>query len=70
VDSVINSWNVNEVAKRVLLEGTYTVTFEMRNANQGNKLLGRWKYENVKVKQGKTEQASTTEISTVNAVKD
>ena len=70
VDSVINSWNVNEVAKRVLPEGTYTVTFETRNANQGNKLLGRWKYENVKVKQGKTEQASTTEISTVNAVKD
>ncbi len=70
VDSFKSSWNVNEVATRALPEGTYKVTYETRNANQGNKLTGIYKLENVQVKQGKTKQASTTEISTINAVKE
>ncbi len=67
--TIQSSYNINEVAKAKLPTGTYRLEWNTYDANQGNQLTGSWKYENVVVKQAATEQAATTEISTVNAVK-
>ena len=67
--TIPSSYNVNEVAKAKLPTGKYRLEWNTYDANQGNQLTGTWKYENVEIKQGATEQDATTEISTVNAVK-
>ena len=67
--TIQSSYNVNEVAKAKLPTGKYRLEWNTYDANQGNQLTGTWKYENVEIKQGATEQDATTEISTVKAVK-
>ena len=67
--TIQSSYNANEVAKAKLPTGKYRLEWNTYDANQGNQLTGTWKYENVEVRQGATEQDATTEISTVNAVK-
>ena len=66
--TIPSSYNMNEVAKKSIPEGTYTLTFQAIDPNQNNKLLGNWKYENIKIEQGKSLSDATTEISTINAV--
>lgn len=69
VGTIPSSYNVNEVAKKYLAEGTYALTYQAIDPNQNNKVLGNWKYENIVIKQGANEQEATTEISTINAKK-
>ena len=66
--TIPSSYNVNEVARKSIPEGTYTLTFQAIDPNQNNKLLGNWKYENIEIKQGQNPADATTEISTINAV--
>ena len=63
-----SSYNVNEVAKKNLPEGTYAITFQAIDPNQQNQVVGNWKYENIVIEQGQNATDATTEISTVNAV--
>ena len=65
--TISSSYNINEVAKKKLPTGTYRLEWNTKDANQGNELTGTWVYENVEVKQGPTEEAATTQISTVRA---
>lgn len=65
--TIPSSYNVNEVAKKYLPEGTYTITYQTIDPNQGNLLTGNWKYENVEIHQGKNVEVAATEISTINA---
>lgn len=58
---------MNEVAKKSLPEGTYVLTYQAIDPNQNNKIVGNWKYENIKVEQGQNETDATTEISTISA---
>jgi len=67
--TIPSSYNVNEVAKASLPEGTYAIVYQTIDANNNNKVTGNWKYENVEIKQGETPSTATTQISTVNAVK-
>ena len=66
--TIPSSYNVNEVARKSIPEGIYTLTFQAIDPNQNNKLLGNWKYENIKIEQGQNLADATTEISTINAV--
>ena len=65
--TISSSYNVNEVAKKYLPEGTYTITYQTINPNKGNLVTGNWKYENVEIHQGRDVAEATTEISTINA---
>ncbi|MBQ6965024.1 MAG: hypothetical protein IJP82_04970 [Bacteroidaceae bacterium] len=65
--TISSSYNANEVAKKFLPEGIYALTFQAIDPNQGNKVVGNWKYENIKVNQGQSAADATTEISTINA---
>ena len=67
--SISSSYNVNEVAKKYLPEGTYTLTYQALDPNHNNKVLGNWKYENIKIVQGQNAAEATTEISSINAQK-
>ncbi|MBQ7567255.1 hypothetical protein IJT17_00440 [bacterium] len=69
VDRLDMSYSANEVAEKVLPEGTYTVTFETIDPNSENKKTGVWMFENVEVKQGKNKADATTALSSVNAKK-
>lgn len=66
--TIPSSYNVNEVAKKNLPEGTYAITFQAIDPNQQNQVVGNWKYENIVIEQGQNAADATTEISTVNAV--
>ncbi|MGN0205986.1 MAG: hypothetical protein ACI4BC_01965 [Muribaculaceae bacterium] len=68
-DSIPSSYNINEMAKIKLPEGTYRIKYDTFYANLGNMVEGSWRYDNIKIKLGLDENASTTEISTINAVK-
>ena len=63
-----SSYNMNEVAKKSIPEGTYALTFQAINPNQNNMIVGNWKYENIEIEQGQNPADATTEISTINAV--
>lgn len=65
--TISSSYNMNEVAKKSLPEGTYALTYQAIDPNQNNKIVGNWKYENIKVEQGQNETDATTEISTISA---
>ena len=67
--TISSSYNVNEVAKKYLPEGTYTLTYQALDPNHNNKVLGNWKYENIKIVQGQNAAEATTEISSINAQK-
>lgn len=68
VYTIPSSYNVNEIAKAKLFEGTYRLEFDMINANN-NKVVATYTYGNIVVKMGANEDDSTTEVSTVNATK-
>lgn len=70
VKSNVSSYTNNETAKMALPEGTYDVTFEQYNPGQGNKFLGKYRLKNVQVHQGGSLETATTEVSTVNAIKE
>lgn len=65
--TIPSSYNMNEVARKAIPEGTYVITYQAIDPNQGNKVLGNWKIEDVVIKQGQSAAEATTEISTVNA---
>ena len=65
--TIPSSYNVNEVAKKTIPEGTYAITFQAIDPNLGNSVVGNWKYENVVIEQGDSPASATTEISTINA---
>lgn len=67
--TIPSSYNSNEVAKWKLREGQYHIEFDIVDPNDGNKVVSRWKYDNVKVTMGRDEYSATTEVSTVDAVK-
>jgi hypothetical protein len=62
--TIPSTYNINEVAKKKLPTGTYRLEWTTKDANQGNEQIATWVYENVEVKQGPTEEAATTQIST------
>ena len=70
-----SSYNVNETARIKLPVGTYRIRYNTVDPNDGNKLLGIWEYDNIEVTMGGSagastiEEASTTEVSTVDAVR-
>ena len=66
--TIPSSYNMNEIARKKLVEGTYTITFQTIDPNQNNKVLTNWKYEEISIHQGKNADEATTEISTVNAI--
>ncbi len=61
------SFSKNEVAKIALSLGTYSVRWDIIDANTNQK-LSSWKYDGVEVHQGQDEAAATTEISSVNGI--
>ena len=61
------SFSKNEVAKIALSLGTYSVRWDIIDANTNHK-LSSWKYDGVEVHQGQDEAAATTEISSVNGI--
>ena len=67
--TIPSSYNGNEVAKWKLREGQYHIEFDLVDPNDGNKVVSRWKYDNVNVTMGRDEYSATTEVSTVDAVK-
>ncbi|MBR0045566.1 MAG: hypothetical protein IJP75_01570 [Bacteroidaceae bacterium] len=64
-----SSYNMNEVARTSLPEGTYALTYQAIDPNQNNKVVGNWKYEYIQIEQGQNAADATTEISTINAQK-
>lgn len=64
-----SSYNLNELAKWKLLVGKYRIEFDMVNPDEGNKVESHWKYDNIEIKMGRDESSSTTEVSTVDAVR-
>ena len=68
VAELTNSYSKDHVAKQGLAEGTYTVTYDFMDPDT-NKVLSRWKVQNVKVRQGRDEATATTSVSSVDAVK-
>lgn len=66
--TIPSSYNCNEVARWKLLEGSYHIEFDMVDPGNGNKVVSRWKYDNVHISMGRDENSATTEVSTVDAV--
>ena len=67
--TISSSYNMNEIAKKYLPEGTYALTYQAIDPNRNNKIVGTWKCENIKIEQGQNAAEATTEISTINAQK-
>ena len=67
VAEIPNTYATQEVAKTAVLEGTYTVTFELINPNN-NQVLHKGTLRDVKVKMGNTQDAATTSLSTGNSI--
>ena len=67
--TIPSSYNRNEVAKWKLREGKYHIEFDMIDPDEGNKVVSRWKCDNVNITMGRDENSATTEVSTVDAVK-
>lgn len=62
------SFSRSEVAKVGLPEGTYSARWDIINGDT-NQTLSSWLYEGIVVKQGRDEASATTEISTINGVR-
>ena len=69
VAEIPDTYASKEIAKTAVLEGTYTVTFELINPDN-NQVLHTGVVNNVKVKMGSTQDAATTVISTGNSIMD
>ena len=65
--TIPSSYNVNEVAKKTIPEGTYAITYQAIDPNLGNSVVSSWKYENIVIEQGDSPASATTEISSINA---
>ncbi|MBR6036665.1 MAG: hypothetical protein IKP41_06915, partial [Bacteroidaceae bacterium] len=65
--TIRSSYNVNEVARKSIPEGTYAITYQAIDPNNGNRVVGNWKYENIEIEQGDSPSSATTEISSINA---
>lgn len=65
--SIPSSYGKNKQAKCKLREGTYSVTWELVDANQDNKVISTWRYDNVGISQGANENDATTFISTADS---
>ena len=68
VDVLTNSYSKDQVAKVSLPVGTYSVHFDLLDGNSQRKYAS-YVYDNVEVKQGGDEKSATTEISSIDAVK-
>lgn len=67
--SIQGSINKSQVAKKKLKAGKYTLEYDLINPDIENKLISRWKVENISIEMGDDEESSTTTVSTVNATK-
>lgn len=64
--TITNTYKSQELAQTAVVEGTYTVTFELINPDN-NKVLKKGTLKNVEVKMGKNKEDATTSISTGDA---
>jgi hypothetical protein len=67
VATISSTYEYNQIATANVPEGTYSLTFEYIDPNQGNKVVGNGTLHNIKVKPGATPKAATTEVSTGDA---
>lgn len=66
--TIPSTYEYNERGTVTMKEGTYSLTFEYCDPNQGNKVIGQGTITGIKVKAGKTPSEATTEVSTAEAV--
>lgn len=65
--TVPSTYEYNEKAVQSLPEGTYSLTFEYIDPNQGNKVISHGKITGFTIKQGRTSADATTILSTGDA---
>ena len=62
VNSIDRGVNYNQTARYNFYVGDYDMTYDLINGNT-NKVISSWKVSNIKVRQGRNEEASTTYIT-------
>ena len=68
ITTLTTSYSKGEEARIALVEGTYSVTWDIVNGDTGE-VLSSWIYRNVKVHQGGNDDEATVRISTVDGEK-